>query len=221
MKRQVTLLALLCALVGGACSDENNYFETTELFYDGTTFHSEDVKATRIVAVGEIFDNIARNPGIAADLISSGQSLLMKNYQELLPLKGPDFEEDRSLARGVALSALFESFARQPEAYDELDRAAALFLGTFDASLFPEGSGRGRGEAVAGLLDAVARQPEAADDLDALATTYLGVYSSEFPVYVMNYARAVASPGLTAAIARQPEMTETLNRFAKKYLGNQ
>lgn len=218
MTRSLALFALCFGLACAGCS-KDTYYETPSFSYDGTTFYSEDVKASRIAATADIFDAIARQPEAADDIIRNGQSMLMGSYQDLLPLKGQGYDEDRSLARGVALKGLFGSLSRNPELYVEQGRASSIFLGPFDANLLPEGSGRGRGEAVAGLFEALSRQPEAASDLDALAETYLGKYAPRlFPESTMAYARAIASPALSSAIARQPEMTTTLMAFARKYL---
>jgi hypothetical protein len=133
---------------------------------------SFDLKASKMEQIGGLFESIARQPEMAALLISSTESLY-SDYTELLPLSDQAIVQ-RGKARGYAFGMLFSSIARQPEAYNQLDAAAEKFLGKYDASyISDELSEITTTFAFTLLTEAIARQPEADSLFNAACKKYL------------------------------------------------
>lgn len=170
MKKQFLLTSILFLLILSSCKkDENTYVTNQETYNIKEDF---DIKASKMEQIGGLFESIARQPEAAKILISSAE-LVYKDYTELLPISDTAIEQ-RGKARGVAFSALLASIARQPEVFNELDSAAAKFLGKYDTSYISnELLDISRTYTVKALNESIARQPEADSLFNIICKKYL------------------------------------------------
>ena len=155
------LFAVLSALLTLTACTENTY-ETDVI----------DIKASKINQIGTLFDNIARQPEMANELMATA-AFIYTDYTALLPLSDKAVDQ-RGTARGNAIGKLLVSISRQPEAFEILDKAAERFLGKYDAVFISdELLEYSKVAAQSGLIDALARQPEAKNSLNAICVKYL------------------------------------------------
>ena len=167
--RLFCLLGLGAALLSG-CKKE---------YYTLNTDESGDLKAMKIAQVGALFDNMARQPELADDLVAYAGQTLYVSYRDLLPLSDRAVPV-RGTARGEAVGALFTALARQPGLYDVLDAAAERFIGPYDARyISPALNEFACTAAFPALAEALARQPELSADFDRLAGKYLNVNTGQ------------------------------------------
>lgn len=156
MKKQILLIPVLLLITLFSCKEED--FNDDEF----------DQKASKIEQIGSLFDAIARQPESADELIKLTENLY-KDYTELLPLSDKAIIL-RGKARGYAFSELFNSIARQPDAFNKLDSAATKFLGIYNSNeISDELLDVTITYTFAALNENIARQPEA-DSLFNIAT---------------------------------------------------
>ncbi|HSA03990.1 MAG TPA: hypothetical protein P5145_00225 [Tenuifilaceae bacterium] len=163
----------------------------------------------------------------------------MKTIKLLLPLflvlmafsctkteyvENPDEEFDLKASKIEQVGSLFQSIARQPEAYEVLMNATKLIYNDY-TELLPLSDkaivqrGKARGAAFSSLFDAIARQPEAYQVLDDAATVFLGPYNAdEISDELLEITKAYCVTSLNESIARQPEAFPSFNAVCKKYL---
>ena len=167
MKKAIILFSLIFAAVAiSACKETNEYYYTTP---------EPDLKAAKIEAVGNIFENIARQPERAQEIVTLAQKTLYTNYEELLPISDNAVAE-RGEARGYAIGMLFMSIVRMPDALEIMDRTAETMLGVYDKSYISDKLNEyAKASAATMLSEAVARQPDMQPTLEELATKYLNV----------------------------------------------
>lgn len=159
---RILCVGAVCLTVLSACKKE--YYDTNE----------PDLKTLRMEAVGALFENIARQPESAGQLIKTAEETIYASYTALLPLTDAAVNA-RGVARGNAIGSLLESIARQPEARATLEAAAEQFLGTYDdVNITAEMNKYAKAAASPYLTSAIARQPEMAAALTAVAAKYLG-----------------------------------------------
>jgi F0F1-type ATP synthase membrane subunit c/vacuolar-type H+-ATPase subunit K len=160
MKKQILWIPIALLLTLFSCEEEE--FKDDEF----------DLKASKIEQIGNLFDAIARQPELADVLIKSTENLY-SNYTELLPLSDKAIVQ-RGKARGSAFSALFNSIARQPEAYNKLDSAATKFLGIYNSNdISDELLDITKTYTIAALNESIARQPEADSLFNLVSKKYL------------------------------------------------
>lgn len=166
MKRFILLLswALAIPVLLASCDASDNYYMIPE---------TADTKATKMEAIGTLFESIARQPEMADNLIAAAEQTLYRNYRELLPLSDKAVEQ-RGAARGAAIGSLIESVARQPEMYEQLDEVAEKFLGQYDSSYITKKmNDYAKAAASTKIIESIARQPDLLAQFDALTQKYL------------------------------------------------
>ena len=123
-------------------------------YFTLNTDESGDLKAMKIAQVGALFDNMARQPEQADELVAYAGQTLYVSYRDLLPLSDRAVSV-RGTARGEAIGALFARYISP--ALNEFACTAA----------FPA------------LAEALARQPELSADFDRLAGKYLNINTGQ------------------------------------------
>ncbi|WP_455498709.1 hypothetical protein [Coprobacter sp.] len=167
--KQSLLILLLFGLLFSSCKDDN-YYEVYS-HYDVTP----DLKASQMEAMGQLFDNIARNPDFADDQIALAAKSLYSNIEDILPINDIRVET-RGIARGAAIGALVSAIARQPEAKDILIDAAERFLGKYSDSMIGEGMNQFcKSGASAQILEAYSRQPDMKNVFDSVLSDFLNI----------------------------------------------
>mgnify|MGYP000765807047 FL=1 len=157
-----------------SCKDENY----TTVVMEGS-YNSK--KAIQVSSTSTIYENIARQPELANELVNRTCVLAgYKDFMYLLPFEIREEERQVGMARGECLSAFMTSVARQPDMYEKLDSAAVVFLGTAETlssmSVLLDYSCY---NAIAGYNEALTRQPEIKDTLDIICRKFLGVVFKE------------------------------------------
>lgn len=99
--------------------------------------NESDIKASKMEQIGELFENVARQPKVSDDLIKTAEIMLYKNYPELLPISDKSVSL-RGKARGYAYGKMFEGLARQPKAAPLLDTIAEQFLSKYDSEIISD-----------------------------------------------------------------------------------
>ena len=164
MKTFVRILCVgaVCLIALSACKKE--YYNTNE----------PDLKTLQMEAVGVLFENIARQPEAADQLIETATQTIYPSYTALLPLTDAAIQE-RGVARGNAIGILISSITRQSGAQATLEAVAEQFLGTYDAvNITPEMNKYAKAAASPYISESIARLPDMAEELIAVAAKYLG-----------------------------------------------
>ena len=162
MKRCILFVFAMFFLVSSCTKEENNYYGEVEF----------DLKASKMLQIGALFESIARQPESAEDLIQATESLYA-NYTELLPLSDQAIVQ-RGKARGTSFGLLLVSIARQPEAFNVLDVAAEKFLGEYNPEYISDELAEiTKTYALPGLTESISRQPEALDLLNTICEKYM------------------------------------------------
>ena len=170
MRQIIAALMAVCLLFFVACSDEGD--DVT--IYNGDVFTS-DYKASQIYSTFSLYENIARQPEKAKELIQATAKLAQYDTITAITPLDKEAEVERGTARGKCLAACFSAIARQPDAYDNMAWAAEKFLGTTEIESMSEKILKySRLYALEGVSDAMARQPEIIDLLDSFAMKFLG-----------------------------------------------
>lgn len=165
--KKLLLLFAFALFIFNSCTDESTYYNE-ELYF----LNEPDIKANQMQQVGNLFENIARQPEMADELINATEAVLYSNITDILPISDT-LVKQRGQARGYAFSALFEAIARQPEARYILDDAAAQFLGEYDSSIISDEMNEfQKAFASSGLVSGMARQPEMYSYMDTICGKY-------------------------------------------------
>lgn len=165
--KKFLLLLMFVPFIFNSCTDESTYYNE-ELYF----LNEPDIKANQMQQVGNLFENIARQPEMADELINATEAVLYSNITDILPISDT-LVKQRGEARGIAFSALFQAIARQPEARYILDDAAAQFLGEYDSSIISnEMNEFQKTFASTGLIEGIARQPEMYSYMDTICGKY-------------------------------------------------
>jgi len=163
MKNRVLLLSIILLSFMTSCTKK-------EFIYDeDTTF---DLKAEKMGQIGSLFEGIARQPEVADQLVHATESLYT-DYTELLPISDQAIVQ-RGIARGHSFGMLLLSIAVQPEAFDDMDAAAAKFLGVYDPDYISDELAEiTKTYAVTYLNESIARQPEADSLFNLICKKYM------------------------------------------------
>jgi len=137
---------------------------------------AEYYKIDKITSIQSLFENIARQPEAAGDLINTAERIAgYSDISELTPV-GPYISKDFGYARGACIAACAEAAARQPEVFDLLLDVAVKFLGAYNSpGITAQINSYSRVRALSGILDGLARQPEMLVKYNELCNTLLGV----------------------------------------------
>ncbi len=147
MKKQTLFIVFISLLTLFSCTDDL-ICECNEL----------DSKASKMEQIGPLFEAISRNPDTYNTLVKVIEELY-SNYTELLPLSDKAISQ-RGKARGESFGLLFYSLSRNPGSLEELDSAAAKFLGEYDKSeISDELLDISKTYAMKGLNEGFARNP--------------------------------------------------------------
>lgn len=167
MKHLFCTILFSYLLFGTACTEEENTFIQQSV---------ADYKAAQILSTSTLYENIARQPEMADQLIRQTAALAgYSDITELFPLSDCALSQ-RGEARGTCLAEAFNAIARQPEAYDKIEACAVRFLGTYEMKIISTRlTDYSRLHAISGMNEALARNPEAADLIYALCKKILGV----------------------------------------------
>lgn len=137
---------------------------------------AEYYKIDKITSIQSLFENIARQPEAAGDLINTAERIAgYSDISELTPV-GSYISKDFGYARGACIAACAEAAARQPEVFDLLLDVAVKFLGAYNSpGITAQINSYSRVRALSGILDGLARQPEMLVKYNELCNTLLGV----------------------------------------------
>lgn len=115
MKRIFYFFVVSCMCFLYSCKDENYTTVIMEGFYNSK-------KAVQVSSTSTIYENMARQPELADELINRTCVLAgYKDFMHLLPFESREEERQVGMARGECLSAFMTSVARQPDMYEKLD----------------------------------------------------------------------------------------------------
>ncbi len=137
---------------------------------------AEYYKIDKITSIQTLFDNIARQPEAADDLINAAERIAgYSDISELTPV-GIYISRDFGYARGACIAACAQAVARQPEIFDVLLDAAVKFLGAYNSpGITAQINSYSKVKALPGILEGIARQPEILNQYKELCNTLLGV----------------------------------------------
>jgi len=139
-----------------------------------------DTKASKIEQIGSLFEAISRNPD-TYEVLMKNTEVVYSDYTELLPLSDTAILQ-RGIARGHSFGLLFYSVCRNPNAFEELDIAAAKFLGEYDENeISDELLDISKIYSISGLNEGLARNPGADSLCNVLCMKYL-----DFEIEVIN-----------------------------------
>ena len=141
---------------------------------------AEYYKVDKITSIQSLFDNMARQPEAADDLINAAERIAgYSDISELTPV-GIYISKDFGYARGACIAACAQAAARQPEIYDLLLDTAVKFLGAYNSpGITAQRNSYSKVKALPGILEGIARQPEIYNKYKELCNTLLGVDLSD------------------------------------------
>lgn len=165
MKRICSILFIAFSAFLVSCSDDDN-----------DEVPVPDYKAEQILSTSSLYQSLARQPEMFENLmIATAKLAQYDDITALLPLDDKA-EEERGIARGRCLSECLEAIARQPEAYDLIDKAAEKFLGsTATETMSAKILEYSRLYALAGLNSGLSRDSEIVELYGKFCQKYLGV----------------------------------------------
>lgn len=136
-------------------------------------YGTKDIKAMKMLQIGSLFENAARQPEKANDLIKITQLMVYGNIEELLPIMDKSIDQ-RGEARGSSFSQLFSAIARNPEIAPKLDSAAEQFLGAYNPEIISDELLEvTKTYAIPGLYEAMARNPGLDSIYNSFSVKYL------------------------------------------------
>jgi len=163
MKSKFLTFSIILTLLISSCTKEEFVFDKDETF---------DLKASKMVQIGSLFDAIARQPEAADQLVEATEELYT-DFSELLPVSDEAIVQ-RGKARGYSFGMLLISIARQPEAFDDLDAAARQFLGEYNSEyISSELAEITKTYAAAALYESISRMPEADSLFNVVCKRYM------------------------------------------------